>query len=163
MSDAIYPFEEVDEYKVLFSSVLHTISDPNTRLLVVCRHPEQVRNLGGAFDTATKFFSNIDTEIKVNRRALIITLASGAVIRFVSMNNAEDKHKIMGKQFSCVAISKIHLFDKETVSFILSRIRSVYVEYPLTLHVTEQHTFDSFRLLSFSSKDIKSVLDYTAN
>lgn len=84
-------------------------NDPHFRGLIFRKTNNEIRGLGGLWDTAQEMYYSIfgKDKLKVNQQQLKITFPSGASIKFSYLEKETDKEKHRGQQYTFVLFDRI--------------------------------------------------------
>ena len=117
-------------------SMLPIIGDPGTRACVVRKTTKMLSGGSGLFDAAIHLYSKIDPKMKIKTRDLTLVFSSGAEIQFTYLDKIADRMNVQGKEFSRIAIDEGTQLTMDNSFYLLSRLRSSRVKYPLRATIT---------------------------
>lgn len=103
---------------------LRHVHDPNYESVTFRRNTKSLKGAGGIFNKAGKVYKKLGAEQKL--QDLRYDWPSGATSRYSHMEHgrstAEEDHA--GLEYASVYFDELHLFDKESFMFMLSRLRT---------------------------------------
>lgn len=80
----------------LLGSFLNVHSDPSVRGIILRSNIKQVTGEGGLFDTAVKFFKQVDPELEVFSEELMIRFNTGSELKFSWIKDQEGGYNWIG-------------------------------------------------------------------
>ena len=128
----------------LLGSILPIIKYEGTRILLARKTTKMLTGSGGLFDAAIHLYSKIDPKIKIRSRDLIIIFSSGAELQFTYLDKPADRLNVQGREYSRILLDEAQQLSGDNVFYLLSRLRSTRVNYPLQAFATCNPDPDSF-------------------
>lgn len=128
----------------LLGAFLKYCHHPETRGVILRRTTKQISNPGGLFDNAINLYKKVDPGLKIKSRELEIIFSSGAKLKFGYLDKPKDKYEFQGAELSFIGFDEIQQLDEDNVIYLLSRLRSTKVDYPLQVYATGNPDYEAF-------------------
>lgn len=128
----------------LLMAFLKVCHHPRTRGAIFRKTTKMISNAGGLFDEAVNMYKQVDPKLKVRKQTLEIEFSSGALLKFGYLDGPQDKYNWQGAQLSWIGFDEIQQMTEDNVTYLISRLRSAYVDYPLQMYATGNPDYDSF-------------------
>lgn len=128
----------------LLGAFLKYCHHPRTRGVIFRRTTKQISNPGGLFDNAINLYKRVDPHLKIRMRDLEIVFSSGATLKFAYLDKPADKYNFQGAELTFAGFDEIQQLDEDNVIYILSRMRSTSIDYPIQAYATGNPDYYSF-------------------
>lgn len=128
----------------LLGAFLKVCHHPNTRGVIFRRTTKQISNPGGLFDAAIRLYKQVDPKLKIRTRDLELEFSTGATLKFAYLDKPIDRYNFQGAELTFIGFDEIQQLDEENVVYLISRLRSTTVDYPLQIYATGNPDYDAF-------------------
>lgn len=128
----------------LLGAFLKYCHHPRTRGVILRKTTKQISNPGGLFDNAINLYKKIDPKLKVKSQTLEIHFSSGAQLKFSYLDKPADKYNFQGAELTFVGFDEVQQLDEDNVMYLISRLRSTTIDYPMQIYATGNPDYDSF-------------------
>lgn len=122
---------------VLLLYPLKYSNDPYFRGIIFRKTTGEITGQGGLWETAIELYTKVfGDKLRIHKKELRITFPAGGSVKFSYLERPDDRFRHQGNQYSLIGFDEGTHFDKESISYLQTRLRSAKAKHKLQVVIT---------------------------